>query len=141
MDGGRPSRAEMSNMWPVQNTPMCSPRYIFCSSLTVSLPYVYMINQSSLSSFKVITYSNKSDGRQYANTYVSKYGEYSGKLCERKVRELEQSLKKHQRVFQRVHQASDAAVWASYRICSNTLNMDHVMDVVIKASMSYVHKV
>ena len=54
--------------------------------------------------------------RHYTSTHASKYDEYSGKLRERKVRELEQSLKKQQSLFQRVHQASDAAVRASYRI-------------------------
>ena len=35
-------------------------------------------------------------GRHYVSTHASKYDEYSGKLREGKVRELEQSLKKQQ---------------------------------------------
>ena len=54
--------------------------------------------------------------RHYTSTHATKYDEYSGKLREETIRKLEQSLNKQQSVFKRVHQASDAAVRASYRI-------------------------
>ena len=54
--------------------------------------------------------------RHYTSTHASKYDEYSGKLREGKVRELEQSLKKQQSVFKCVYQTNDVAVQASYRI-------------------------
>lgn len=54
--------------------------------------------------------------RHYTSTHASKYDVYSGKLREEKVKTLEQSLKRQQSVYQRVHEASDTAVRASYRI-------------------------
>lgn len=54
--------------------------------------------------------------RHYKTSHASMYNECSGKLHEGKVKELEKSLKKQQSVFKSVHQVSDAAVKASYRI-------------------------
>ena len=66
---------------------------------------------------QVIAVSKEYNIRQhYTSTHASKYDVYSGKLREEKVKTLEQSLKKQQSVYQRVHEASDTAVRASYRI-------------------------
>ncbi|XP_042243372.1 general transcription factor II-I repeat domain-containing protein 2-like [Homarus americanus] len=54
--------------------------------------------------------------RHYETNHAMKNHKYSGKLREDKVKELEQSLKKQRSVFKSVHQVSDAAVKASYRI-------------------------
>ncbi|XP_042204163.1 general transcription factor II-I repeat domain-containing protein 2-like [Homarus americanus] len=54
--------------------------------------------------------------RHYETNHAMKYNKYSGELLEDKVKELEQSLKKQRSVFKSVHQVSDAAVKASYRI-------------------------